>query len=608
MDRETSTWQPGLRKDVLRRVDFFLLHHATNASGSGFAHRFDEISDAFAAFLNSRNHTPSELGMVFRFMAYAGGPPLARDFIRKYVADRLSLGALIPAVLTKRLLSKYYNNPEHNVLGWIIPNIANTIDRLILNAVVDELVVINPAAPIRVLVLLSIPDNSPENWRFDLLGSALRNQAARDALRHLEAALLMVGSAAQGRKQILLSWLALELLGRGAKPSDQALTASWLAIGHRIRLVSAASEESLPVVRTDPGTNATPVFPVYPANGTMCVGWSVAFGLREKHRSPFEDSLLHECEHGEVFGDGTIFVRLGSSWVFFDGNESTLRRGPWISDSFSLRYRARELGRVASRLAFNVDPGSGEVRHGKFFLASSVNFRGNFGHFIYQLLPNISAYLGSAGEKTQLCIFGNEQPFHRGYLEILGIGPQDVLYIDAGTILCGSLSFFRESFGPQVNIARVRALREAVKEKLATDVSPHGDRIYLSRRGQAFRHIVNEEAFEAFLKSVGFDIVIPDGRPAREQIAILERAKVVISPHGSALTNMIFVQSSTTIVEGHSKSSPDRTTFLYELGHTVYWSQMLKTVLADGSVAFRWDIDGMAQLLYELGLRNGRAT
>jgi capsular polysaccharide biosynthesis protein len=74
-------------------------------------------------------------------------------------------------------------------------------------------------------------------------------------------------------------------------------------------------------------------------------------------------------------------------------------------------------------------------------------------------------------------------------------------------------------------------------------------RVYLSRRGQPMRVMVNEAALEAALRSRGFTVVRPEALSPAEQIALARNAEVIVAPTGAALANALFAPAGARIVE-----------------------------------------------------------
>lgn len=76
-----------------------------------------------------------------------------------------------------------------------------------------------------------------------------------------------------------------------------------------------------------------------------------------------------------------------------------------------------------------------------------------------------------------------------------------------------------------------------------------GDRIYISRGQAQSRRVLNEEEVIALLEKFGFRTVTLESMSIREQASLLSKASVVVSPHGSGLTNLVFCQPGTKAIE-----------------------------------------------------------
>jgi tetratricopeptide (TPR) repeat protein len=74
-------------------------------------------------------------------------------------------------------------------------------------------------------------------------------------------------------------------------------------------------------------------------------------------------------------------------------------------------------------------------------------------------------------------------------------------------------------------------------------------RLYISRQSASSRRLINELEVEAVLAQFGFQTVVLESLAVSEQAALLAEAEVVISLHGSGLTNIVFCQPGTKIIE-----------------------------------------------------------
>jgi capsular polysaccharide biosynthesis protein len=84
-----------------------------------------------------------------------------------------------------------------------------------------------------------------------------------------------------------------------------------------------------------------------------------------------------------------------------------------------------------------------------------------------------------------------------------------------------------------------------------------GERIYISRANQRARKIQNELEVQELLKAYGFSIVLFENMPFQEQIAVMGKAKYVVSNHGANLTNILFMPEKAKVLEINKDKSPN---------------------------------------------------
>jgi hypothetical protein len=74
-------------------------------------------------------------------------------------------------------------------------------------------------------------------------------------------------------------------------------------------------------------------------------------------------------------------------------------------------------------------------------------------------------------------------------------------------------------------------------------------RIYITRSDAAYRKIKNEAEIVSVLKSLGFTVVSLRDLQVKDQIDLFSSAEVIVSPHGAGLTNLVFANPGTKVVE-----------------------------------------------------------
>jgi capsular polysaccharide biosynthesis protein len=76
-----------------------------------------------------------------------------------------------------------------------------------------------------------------------------------------------------------------------------------------------------------------------------------------------------------------------------------------------------------------------------------------------------------------------------------------------------------------------------------------GDRLYISRRKAARRHIINEVDVENALISFGFKSINFEDFSFWEQVSLAFHSRFLISLHGAGLTNMLFMKPGSFVLE-----------------------------------------------------------
>jgi capsular polysaccharide biosynthesis protein len=100
-------------------------------------------------------------------------------------------------------------------------------------------------------------------------------------------------------------------------------------------------------------------------------------------------------------------------------------------------------------------------------------------------------------------------------------------------------------------------------KKLYIDYTTHvkhlelnfGERIYLSRAKSSRRKIVNEIDVENTLKVHDFNIIYNEDYSFYQQVALYSNAKYLVSIHGAGLTNILFMPTSSKVLEFHKRNT-----------------------------------------------------
>ncbi|NER35629.1 MAG: DUF563 domain-containing protein [Oscillatoria sp. SIO1A7] len=88
-----------------------------------------------------------------------------------------------------------------------------------------------------------------------------------------------------------------------------------------------------------------------------------------------------------------------------------------------------------------------------------------------------------------------------------------------------------------------------IQTKINTEKSGQLERIYINRQQASHRRVINETEAIALLEQFGFVSVSLESLSVLEQVELLANARFVVAPHGGGLTNLVFCQPGTKVIE-----------------------------------------------------------
>lgn len=91
---------------------------------------------------------------------------------------------------------------------------------------------------------------------------------------------------------------------------------------------------------------------------------------------------------------------------------------------------------------------------------------------------------------------------------------------------------------------------EYVRAALNKDIQPElPSKIYISRQDAATRRIDNEEALRVMLEKLGYQTVVMTRFTPAQQRALFKNASCIVAEHGASLTNLVFCNPGTSVIE-----------------------------------------------------------
>jgi tetratricopeptide (TPR) repeat protein len=171
-------------------------------------------------------------------------------------------------------------------------------------------------------------------------------------------------------------------------------------------------------------------------------------------------------------------------------------------------------------------------------------------HWMFDVLPRIDL-LRRAGVSLDAIdgfLVSDRLPFQQETLSALGIPKTKVLSADRHLHIQASQLIVPSFPGCPAWMPQwaCKFLRQVFLNQRA---GSKRQRLYISRSQASSRKLVNEDDVINLLQQFGFISVILESLSVNEQAELFASADVVISPHGGGLTNLVFCNSGTTVIE-----------------------------------------------------------
>jgi hypothetical protein len=170
-----------------------------------------------------------------------------------------------------------------------------------------------------------------------------------------------------------------------------------------------------------------------------------------------------------------------------------------------------------------------------------------FHHFLAEVSPKICRIKEEFGEElggAKLCYPMIHRRYEKELLGMLGIREDQV--IDSKAV--GGVTAEKLTIVPMAGWFCGNPNVEFLRKHLMPPAKGKGpELLYLARGGR--RRCLNDAAIIERCLELGFTVVDESSRTIPEQIELYRDAKVLVGPHGSAFTNMVWAQPGARIVE-----------------------------------------------------------
>lgn len=196
---------------------------------------------------------------------------------------------------------------------------------------------------------------------------------------------------------------------------------------------------------------------------------------------------------------------------------------------------------------------------GKTLVLPIMGAQNNYFHFTLDLLPKIGNILSlgyTLNEFDNIIINDNKGDYCYQLLQILEIPKSKIIKInpeDHWEIEFGIVPYF-DKHGYN-GFWQIKQKILAYYKKSYTVETFQKKKIFVVRKKDAGRSFKNEdEIFEDVLSPLGYSKVYPENLSILEQIDLFYNASEVVLGHGAGMTNIVYCQPKTKIIEIHDRT------------------------------------------------------
>ena len=192
----------------------------------------------------------------------------------------------------------------------------------------------------------------------------------------------------------------------------------------------------------------------------------------------------------------------------------------------------------------------------------------NYFHFMFDILPKLWMVNSKIKfEDIDYFLLNKKIDWQIKILKIIGINSDKILsakqyrHVEAAKIISVTHPWYVEGYiQEQVYSVPSWIIYELRKNFLNKNVQKKNLKIFLDRSDSKFLHckIMNNSKLINFLEKRNFQIIKPEKLSLNEQIDIFNNAQIIIAGHGAALTNIVFCEKNTNIIEFIPSSHPSR--------------------------------------------------
>lgn len=188
---------------------------------------------------------------------------------------------------------------------------------------------------------------------------------------------------------------------------------------------------------------------------------------------------------------------------------------------------------------------------GKYFSVLGT-FCTSYYHWMHDVLTQFHGVLDYLPADTRIIVPANITPLQQTTLRALGIPEARLALRHPGDEVTVELLYFIPP--PAITRFDVPETAQWLRHNLLKGLrlepsSAKPRRLLLSRGRSACRRITNEMELSSGLIPMGFEQIYCEDLALEEQAALFQSAEIIVAPHGAGLTNLIFCNPGTRVLE-----------------------------------------------------------
>ena len=171
----------------------------------------------------------------------------------------------------------------------------------------------------------------------------------------------------------------------------------------------------------------------------------------------------------------------------------------------------------------------------------------NYGHFLLDCLSGLAAVTERSELHGYKPVFPELQPWQKRHLDLLGIDDRleldGDLYRIRDVVFCSSMRSALHAPNISYRMIRERQLTRIQNGSRAPS------KVYLARTPSPQRNFLTEDRLREEVARLGFAIIFPEQLPIDEQIAVFNRADIIVGCAGAAFANVLYCKEDAQVVE-----------------------------------------------------------